>query len=62
MLVEALTGMVEGLVANLHAQDGDPEPEVTSEEHRASAEDADESDTADDQRVPETAESTPSGL
>jgi hypothetical protein len=62
MLVEALTGMVEGLVANQRAQNVDPAPEVTSEEHGASAEDADEPDTADDQRVPETAESTPSAL
>jgi hypothetical protein len=50
-LVDALTGMVEGLVANQRAQGG---------EHRASAEGADEPDTADDQRVPETAESAPS--
>jgi hypothetical protein len=62
MLVEALTGMVEGLVANQRAQDADPAPEVISEEHGASAEDADEADTADDQRVPETAEPTPSAL
>ena len=62
MLVEALTGLVEGLVANQRAQDADPAPEVTSEERGASAEDADESDTADDQRVPETAEPTPSAL
>ena len=61
-LVEALTGMVEGLVANQRAQDADPAPEVTTEEHRASAENADEPDTADDQRVPETAEPTPSAL
>ena len=60
--VEALTGMVEGLVANQRAQDADPVLEVTSEGHGASAEDADESDTADDQRVPETAEPTPSAL
>jgi hypothetical protein len=62
VLVEALTGMVEGLVANQRAQDADPAPEVISEERGASAEDADESDSADDQRVPETAESTPSAL
>ena len=62
MLVEALTGMVEGLVANQRAQDADPAREVTSEEHGASAEDADESDSDDDQRVPETAEPTPSAL
>jgi hypothetical protein len=62
MLVEALSRMVEGLLANKRAQDGDPEPEVTSEEHPASAEDADEPDTPDDQRVPETADSTPSAL
>jgi hypothetical protein len=58
MLVETLTGMVEGLLTDNRAQDGDPEPDVTSEEHRASAEGADEPDTADDQRVPETADST----
>jgi hypothetical protein len=62
MLVEALTGMVEGLVANQRAQDADPAPEMISEEHGASAEDADASDTADVQGVPETAEPTPSAL
>jgi hypothetical protein len=61
-LVEALTGMVEGLVANQRAKDGDPKPEVTSEGHRVSAKDADESDIAGDQRAPETAEATPSAL
>jgi hypothetical protein len=61
-LVEELAGMVEGLIANQRAQGGDPWPEVTPEKHRALAEDADESDTADDQGVPETAESTPSAL
>ena len=59
-LVDALTGMVEGLVANQRAQGGDPEPEVTSKEQCDSAAGADEPDTADDQRVPETAESAPS--
>jgi hypothetical protein len=58
-LVEALTGMVEGLIANQRAQGGDPAPEVTPEKHRALAEDA---DTADDQGMPETPESTPSAL
>jgi hypothetical protein len=62
MRVEALTGMVEGLVANPRAQDADPMPEATSEGHGGSAADADESDTADGQRVPETAEPTPSAL
>jgi hypothetical protein len=42
MLVETLTGMVEGLVANHRASDGDRAPEATTaEEHRASAKDAD---------------------
>jgi len=61
-LVEALTGMVEGLVANHRTQGGDPGLEVTPEKHRAPSDDADESETADDQGVPETAESTPSAL
>jgi len=54
--------MVEGLIASQRAQGGDPGPEVTPEKHRALAEDADESDTADDQGVRETAESAPSAL
>jgi hypothetical protein len=63
MLVEALTGMVEGLVANRRTGDGNREPEVTAlEEHRASAMDDDEPDPADDQRMPETAEPTPAAL
>jgi hypothetical protein len=63
MLVEALTGMVEGLVANHRTSDGDRELEVTtSEEHRASAMDDDEPGPADDQRMPETAEPTPPAL
>jgi len=57
-LVETLTGMVEGLVATQRTQTGDPEPEATSEKHRDSAKGVDESDTADDQGVPETPEST----
>ena len=61
-LVEELAGMVEGLIASQRAQGGDPGSEVTPEKHRALAEDADESDTADDQGVRETAESTPSAL
>jgi hypothetical protein len=59
MLVEALTGMVEGLVANHRTSDGDRAPEATTAEaHRASAQDADAPNTAGDQRVPETAEPT----
>ena len=61
-LVEELTGMVERLVANQRAQGGDPGPEAAPGKHRPLAEDTDESDTADDQGVPETAESTPSAL
>lgn len=62
MRVEALTGMVESLLANQRAQAGDPGPDVTSEAHRASAENADEPATAGDQRVTEMAGSTPSAL
>jgi hypothetical protein len=59
-LIEALTGMVEGLVADQRVQGGPSEQDVTSEEHRAPAKDADEPDTADDQRGLEPAESAPS--
>jgi hypothetical protein len=63
MLVEALTGMVEGLVANHRISDGDRKPEVTTAEaHRASAMDADEPAPADDQHMPETAEPAPPAL
>jgi hypothetical protein len=63
MLVEALTGMVEGLVANHRTSDGDRAPAVTTAEaHRASARDDDEPDPADDQRMLETAEPTPPAL
>jgi len=61
-LVEALTSMVEGLVANQRAQDGDLEPETTSEEHHASAEAAGEPDATDDEprlEAEESACSTP---
>jgi hypothetical protein len=61
-LVEVLTGMVEGLVANRRVQIGGPEQEVTSAEHRAPAQDAAEPHAADNQRVLERAESTPSDL
>ena len=60
--VETLTGMVEDLAANQRAQDGNPEPEVASEEDGASPVHVDEPETADDQRAPETAESTASDL
>jgi hypothetical protein len=63
VLVEALTGMAEGLMANHRTSDGDREPEVTTAEaHHASARDDDEPDPADDQRMPETAEPTPAAL
>ena len=63
VLVEALTGMVEGLVAHHRTSDGDRAPEVTTAEaHRASARDADDPDPADDPRMPETAEPTPAAL
>lgn len=58
MLVQALTEMVEGLVANQRAQDADPEPAFAAEERHAAAADAGEPDTADDHHGPETAEST----
>ena len=62
-LVDALTGMVEGLVANHRTSNGDRVPEVTTAEaHRASAMDADEPAPADDQHMPETAEPTPPAL
>ena len=51
--VETLTGMVEDLAANQRAQDGNPEPEIASEENGASPVQVDE---------PETAESTSSDL
>lgn len=58
-LVEALTGMIEGLPAN--RQDGNPEQQVTSMEDQPPAEDTAEPGTGGDQDVLETAESTPSG-
>ena len=57
--VETLTGMVEDLAANQRAQDGNPEPEIASEEDGASPVHVEE---PDDQRTPETAESTASDL
>jgi hypothetical protein len=60
-LVETLTGMVEGLVANQRVQTSGSEQEVTSEKH-APAEAAGEPDTADDQQELESADSMPSDL
>jgi hypothetical protein len=61
-LVEALTGMVEGLVANQRVQSGVPGQEVTSEAHRAPAKHADEPKTGNDQPPLEPQGSEPSGL
>ena len=59
-LVETLTGMVEGLVASQRVQIGSPEQEVTSAEHRSTAQDAEEPDAADDRLALEPPEPTPS--
>lgn len=60
-LIEVLTGMVEGLVANQRASGDEPEQELTSEAPPASAK-AEETGAADDHPARELAESSPSIL
>jgi uncharacterized membrane protein YccC len=61
-LVEALTSMVEGLMATQRLQAPKPEQEVTSEEHQGRVEDVGRPDVADDQDILEMAESLPPAL